>query len=155
MLSLGGPGNPLKGRIMTAKKSKNSIQRTGVAKPPFPSGAESVGIVRFLMSIEEPTPKIVAAVEGAVAWFRSVAMKGVRIENIRREGGRPDRRLVSDPDAPPLWARFYELATNRPLYLDRDSVFRYDFSEISYERRSGYRYHGTGAASLIAIEYPA
>jgi hypothetical protein len=41
------------------------------------------------------------------------------------------------------------------LYLDRDSVFRYDFNEISYERRSGYRYHGTWAASLLASEYPA
>ena len=124
-------------------------------EPPSLSGAESVDIVRFLMSIEKPTPEIVAAIEGAVAWFRSVAMKGVRIESIRRDGGRPDRRLVSDPDAPPLWARFYELGTNRPLYVDRDSVFRYDFAEISYERRSGYRYHGTWAASLIARDYPA
>jgi hypothetical protein len=124
-------------------------------EPPSLSGAESVGIVRFLMSIEEPSPEIVAAIEGAVAWFRSVAMKGVRVESIRQDDGRADRRLVPDPDAPPLWARFYELGTNRPLYLDRDSVFRYDFAEISYERRSGYAYHGTWAASLIATEYPA
>ena len=126
-----------------------------VYEPPSLSGAESVGIVRFLMSIEKPTPEIAAAIEGAVAWFRSVAMKGVRLESIRRDDGRRERWLVSDPDAPPLWARFYELGTNRPLYLDRDSVFRYDFSEISYERRSGYAYHGTWAASLLANEYPA
>jgi PelA/Pel-15E family pectate lyase len=124
-------------------------------EPPSLSGAESVGIIRFLMSIEELTPEIVAAIEGAVAWFRSVAMKGVRLESIRRDDGRKERWLIPDPDAPPLWARFYELGTNRPLYLDRDSVFRYDFTEISYERRSGYSYHGTWAASLIATEYPA
>jgi PelA/Pel-15E family pectate lyase len=124
-------------------------------EPPSLSGAESVGIIRFLMSIEEPTPEIVAAIEGAVAWFRSVAMKSVRLESIHRDNGRKERRLVPDPNAPPLWARFYELGTNRPLYLDRDSVFRYDFSEISYERRSGYSYHGTWASSLLASEYPA
>ena len=124
-------------------------------EPPSLSGAESVGIVRFLMSIEEPTSEIVAAIEGAVAWFRSVTMKGVRLESIRRDDGRTERWLVPDPDAPPLWARFYELRTNRPLYLDRDSVFRYDFAEISYERRSGYSYHGTWAASLLDTEYPA
>ena len=124
-------------------------------EPPSLSGAESVGIVRFLMSVDEPTPEIIAAIEGAVAWFRSVIIKGVRLESIRRDVGRSDRRLVADPDAPPLWARFYELGTNRPLYLDRDSVLRYDFSEISYERRSGYAYHGTWAAALIAREYPA
>ena len=54
-----------------------------------------------------------------------------------------ERWLVSNPDASPLGAQFYELGTNRPLYLDRDSVFRYDFTEISYERRSGYSYHRT------------
>ena len=124
-------------------------------EPPSLSGGESAGIVRFLMSIEEPTPEIIAAIHGAVTWFRSVAMKGVRQERIRGDDGRSERRLVPDPDAPPLWARFYELGTNRPLYLDRDSVFRYDYAEISYERRSGYSYHGTWAASLIATEYPA
>jgi PelA/Pel-15E family pectate lyase len=124
-------------------------------EPPSLSGAESVGIIRFLMSIEEPTPEIIAAIEGAVEWFRSVAMKGIRLESIRQDDGRTERWLVSDSDAPPLWARFYELKTNRPLYLDRDSVFRYNFTEISYERRSGYRYHGTWAASILATEYPA
>jgi PelA/Pel-15E family pectate lyase len=118
-------------------------------EPPSLSGAESVGIVRFLMSIEEPTPQVVASIEGAVAWLRSVAIKGVRIETIRRDDGRRERRLIPDPAAPPLWARFYELGTNRPLYLDRDSVFRYDFAEIGYERRSGYAYHGTWAAELL------
>jgi PelA/Pel-15E family pectate lyase len=124
-------------------------------EPPSISGSESVDIIRFLMSIEEPTPEIVAAIEGSVAWFRSVAMKGVRLERVRRDDGRLERWLVPDPNAPPLWARFYELGTNRPLYLDRDSVFRYDFTEIGYERRSGYAYHGTWPASLIATEYPA
>lgn len=123
-------------------------------EPPSLSGGESVGIVRFLMSIDEPTDEIVAAIEGSVEWLRSVQMNGVRQERVRNEDGRTERILVTDPDAPPLWARFYELKTNRPLYLDRDSVFRYDYSEISYERRSGYSYHGTWAASLLERDYP-
>ena len=36
-------------------------------EPPSLSGAESVGVIRFLMSVEEPTPEIVEAIEGAVA----------------------------------------------------------------------------------------
>ena len=123
-------------------------------EPPSLSGCESVGIVRFLMSTEKPTPEIALATKGAVAWLQAVAIKGERLEMIRRDAGRPDRRLVSDPEAPLLWARFYELKTNRPLYLDRDSVFRYDFAEVGYERRSGYDYNGTWPASLLATEYP-
>jgi len=124
-------------------------------EPPSLSGAESVGVVRFLMSIEEPAPEVVAAIEGAVTWFQSVAMKGVRVENVPGNGGDAGPHLVRDPNARPLWARFYELGTNRPLYLDRDSVFRYDFSEVGYERRTGYSYHGTWPASLLSTEYPA
>ena len=123
-------------------------------EPPSLSGGESVGIVRFLMSVENPTPEIVAAIEGAVRWLRSVAMSGVRIDRIPASDGRVERVLVEDSDAPPLWARFYELGTNRPLYLDRDSVYRYDFSEIGAERRSGYAYHGTWARALLEEDYP-
>ncbi|WP_425395109.1 pectate lyase [Aeoliella sp.] len=123
-------------------------------EPPSLSGAESVGVVRFLMSIDDPSDEVIRAVEGAVAWLRSVRMNGWRVERVRNGERRRDRRLVADPEAPSLWARFYELNTNRPLYLDRDSVFRYDFSEISYERRSGYAYHGTWAASLLERDYP-
>ncbi len=123
-------------------------------EPPSLSGGETVGIVRFLMSNEEPTDEIKASISGAVEWLRSVQIKAVREERVRNEDGRTERILTADPDAPPLWARFYELETNRPLYLDRDSVFRYNFNEISYERRSGYSYHGSWAASLLESDYP-
>lgn len=123
-------------------------------EPPSLSGAESVGVVRFLMSIEKPSPEVIAAVEGAVKWFEQVAIHGSRLERYRHDDGRRDWRVVPDDDAPPLWARFYELETYRPLFLDRDSVFRYDLSEVSYERRRGYRYLGDWARPLIERDYP-
>ena len=123
-------------------------------EPPSLSGAESVGVVRFLMSIEEPTPEIIAAIEGAVEWFRSVTIQGIRLDKFTNTEGQDDRRIVADPDAGPLWARFYELGSNRPIFLDRDSVVRYAFSEIGQERRTGYAYYGSWAAKLLADEYP-
>ncbi len=124
-------------------------------EPPSLSGGESVGIVRFLMAIENPSPEVIAAIEGAVAWFRKVVITGQRLEGIRRPDGRTERILVPDPSAPPLWARFYELGTDRPLYMDRDSKPLHDFMKVGYERRSGYSYHGTWPASLLEREYPA
>jgi PelA/Pel-15E family pectate lyase len=106
------------------------------------------------MSIESPSPEIIAAIEGAVAWLQAVAIDGIREDRVRNPDGRLERILVPDPEAPPLWARFYELETNRPLYLDRDSVYRYDYREIGYERRSGYSYHGYWAADLLETDYP-
>ena len=123
-------------------------------EPPSLSGGETVDLVRVLMAVEDPSPEVVEAVEGAVDWLRSVAIHGIRVDRIRRDDGRNERIVVEDPDAPPVWARFYELVTDRPLFLDRDSVYRYDFSEIGYERRSGYSYHGDWAASLLEEDYP-
>jgi PelA/Pel-15E family pectate lyase len=124
-------------------------------EPPSLSGAESVGIVRFLMSVEKPSTEILAAIEGAVAWFRAAPLTGRRVKSVPKPGGKADAVLVDDPAAPPLWARFYELGTNRPLYMDRDSKPLYDFALVSYERRSGYDYHGTWPANLLAQDYPA
>jgi len=124
-------------------------------EPPSLSGGESVGIVRFLMAIDKPSPQIVAAIEGAVTWFRQVVITGQRLDGRRNADGRLERILTLDPAAPPLWARFYELGTNWPLYMDRDSKLNYDFMNVSYERRSGYGYHTTAPAELLERDYPA
>lgn len=124
-------------------------------EPPSLSGCESVGIVRFLMSFEHPSAEIVNSIEGAVTWFRTVPIANERIDRIKHADGRTERMLVPDPAAPPLWARFYELGTNRPLYMDRNSEPVYDFNQIDYERRSGYNYHGNWPIDLLERDYPA
>ncbi|MEM9345766.1 MAG: pectate lyase [Planctomycetota bacterium] len=123
-------------------------------EPPSIAGGATPDIVDFLMSIEEPSDDVVASIQGAVKWLESVQITGVRLERVRNDDGTADRRLVADPDAEPLWARFYELKTNRPLYVDRDSVFRYKYSELSHERRNGYGYLGTWPAALLNSDYP-
>lgn len=123
-------------------------------EPPSFSGSESVGILQYLMSIRNPSPEVIESVEAGVNWLRSVAIRGLSLAKVKNPDGRIERVLVPDENAPLLWARFYELGTSRALYLDRDSKFRYDFSEISYERRSGYDYHGYWASSLLEKEYP-
>lgn len=123
-------------------------------EPPSLSGMESVGIVRFLMAVEKPTPEIIAAVDGAVAWLGSVVIHGLRVDTFKAADGQEDRRATPDPSAPDIWARFYELGTNKPLYLGRDKVFHYDFNEVERERRRGYAYFGMWPAALIAKEYP-
>ena len=47
-----------------------------------------------------------------------------------------------DPAAPPLWARFYEIETNRPLFSDRDGVAKYDYNQLGQERSTGYKWLG-------------
>ncbi len=119
------------------------------------SGSESVGIVRFLMSIERPSPEVVRAVDSAVAWFERAKITGVRVDKVRSGGERGfDRVVVRDPRAPPVWARFYEIGTDRPIFCDRDGVKKYSLAGIGYERRTGYAWYGSWPAALVAREYP-
>jgi PelA/Pel-15E family pectate lyase len=124
-------------------------------EPPSLSGNESVGLVRFLMGVEHPSPEVIAAIEGAVAWFQMVPVHRLRVDNSPGVDGQKDRRTVADPAAPVLWARFYELGTNRPIFVGRDKVIRYDFNAIERERRTGYGYLGDWPAKLLDKEYPA
>jgi PelA/Pel-15E family pectate lyase len=123
-------------------------------EPPSLSGAESVGIVRFLMSINYPGHDISAAIEGAVQWFEAVKISGLRVDDTPGADGKRDRHAVADPAAPPIWARFYELGTNRPIFAGRDKVIHYDFNEIERERRTGYVYLNDWPAKLLEQDYP-
>jgi PelA/Pel-15E family pectate lyase len=69
--------------------------------------------------------------------------------------GGTDRVVVQDPDAPPIWARFYEIGTNRPIFSGRDGIVRYRLSEIELERRVNYSWLGPYATELLEREYPA
>ena len=112
---------------------------------PSISGVESVKIVRYLMEEEAPSAEIVEAVEGAVAWFRRSAIRGIRIERFDidpvKDGDKViehDERVVRDPDAKPMWARFYEIDSNRPFFCNRDGIKVYTLAEVTLERHTGY-----------------
>ena len=123
-------------------------------EPPSLSGYESVGITRFLMSLDRPSPQVIAAVEGAMAWFKANGIPDIAVERFTDAGGQPDRRVIPAPGQT-LWARFYDLETSRPVFMGRDSVPHGSLAEIEQERRAGYNYWDGAAANLIARDYPA
>lgn len=120
------------------------------------SGSESVGIVRFLMQIENPNDDVIRAIEGAVAWFERSKLTGiklVRVEDATTPKGF-DQVVVEDAAAPPMWARFYNISTNTPIFCDRDGVRKQTLAEISYERRNGYSWLGYYAKGLLQNDLP-
>ena len=102
------------------------------------SGAESAGILKLLMSVENPTPEVRQAIESGAVWFRTHQVTGLRLD--RSHG---DRVAVADPNAPPLWARFYDLETGKPFYCDRDGIKKSDYNQVGRERRNGYSWLGS------------
>jgi pectate lyase len=121
------------------------------------SGAESVGIVRLLMSLDNPSPEVVRAVEAAVEWFKESRLTGIRVDTVKDEKGPKgvNKVVVKDPAAPALWARFYAPETNKPVFVDRDGVPKSALVDIGYERRNGYAWYGTWPQKILEVEYPA
>jgi len=60
-----------------------------------------------------------------------------------------DQVVVEDPSAGPLWARMYDIETNRPFFCGRDGVKKWKLSEIEPERRSGYAWYGTQPKAVL------
>ena len=120
------------------------------------SGSESVGVVRFLMSLDKPSPRVIAAVQGAVAWFDRAKITGIR-QVTKAAPSLPrgiDKVIVTDPSAPPIWARFYQIGTNKPIFCGRDGKIKATLAEIEAERRTGYSWYGAYPAGLLSRDYP-
>jgi PelA/Pel-15E family pectate lyase len=109
------------------------------------SGGESVGLMELLMEIPNPTPEVIAAVDGAAAWFRATAIPDHEIAN---------RQYVERKGAGPVWARFYEIGTNRPIFSNRDGEILYDWKLLEDERKYGYAWYVTTPAKALE-EYEA
>ncbi len=120
------------------------------------SGNESIGICTFLMSIENPSAEIKKAVNAAASYFDAAKIIGIKVQDIAdpSQPSGKDRIVVADPNST-LWARFYDLDTNKPFFTGRDSMPRANLADIENERRIGYAYYGTWPAKFLSTDFPA
>ncbi len=109
---------------------------------------ESADIVLFLMSIDRPTQEVTRSIQGAVEWFNASTIFGLRVKTISAPNTKfiyrtsnEDKIVVEDSKALPIWARFYELGTHKPLFCNRDGKPVYSLAEVERERRVGYRWY--------------
>ena len=127
---------------------------------PSKCGEESTGITLLLMSITHPGKAIIKSIESAVNWFRNSEIHGVRVERVKApkvvfkfRTSVTDKKVVKDPSAPPIWARFYTLEGDKPFFTDRNSVPVDSLSEVGRERRDGYTWY-TYEPQKVLDEYP-
>ncbi len=113
------------------------------------SGSESVGVIRTLMLVENPSQEIIDAVTSAIKWFNDV-----KLLDIATEKTSDDVIVVSSPGNV-IWARFYDLNTNLPFFCGRDGVKKATLAEIERERRTGYSWYGNWPKNIISSEYAA
>ncbi len=86
------------------------------------SGSESAGVVRFLMGVDHPDTRVIEAIESAVAWFKQARLTGIKVVE-KPDTSFPngfDRVVVEDSRGEPIWARFYDIKSGRPIFSGRD-----------------------------------
>ena len=104
---------------------------------------ESANLMRFLIKQKDPSPRLKASIAGAAAWLKSHELFGYTYDF---ETG----RHVS-PGAGPIWARMYEIGTDKPIFSDRNGIKLYDWDQLK-DRRLGYAWY-TYAPVLALKQY--
>jgi PelA/Pel-15E family pectate lyase len=111
---------------------------------PAACASESTEILLLMMDLPNPTVAEERAIRTGVAWLRKTAVYGQKWERT------PDgRELVSTPGAGPIWARYYEIGTDRPIFGDRDKSIHDNVNELSRERRNGYNWYSAEAQRAL------
>ncbi|MDS0528030.1 pectate lyase [Clostridium sp. SHJSY1] len=106
--------------------------------------SESAGIVKFLKT-RTATPQINASIKAATDWFKATGITGIKV--VKANG---DVKVVNDTSVKtPIWARFYQIGTNKPIFVGRDGVVKYKLADIDQERRTGYAWYGSWGSSII------
>lgn len=121
-------------------------------EPAALSSEESAHLLLYMMSLPQPSAQERQAVTEGISWLQAHA-----IYNKAVVGGRntPEgRHLVDQQGAGPIWARYYALDTQKPIFGDRDKTLHDDMNDISLERRNGYAWFNTAPAAAIS-EYEA
>lgn len=112
---------------------------------PSLASAESAGILQFLMQLPAPDSNIVAAVRAGMEWFEKTKI----MDKAFKSSGSAGRNLVDAPGSGPLWARYYQVGTDEPIFGDRDKSIHDDVNEISKERRKGYAWFGDSPKNAL------
>jgi len=115
-------------------------------EPASLSGVESAHILLFLMSITNPSPETVTAIESGLRWFEAAKIKGAT-----KTSAEGKQYYQPDPAGSEVrWARFYNLTNNQPEFPGRDGVIYNSFTEMAAKNKVGYDYFSSLPGSIIS-----
>ena len=111
------------------------------------AASESADLLEYLMSLPNPSKELVAAITAGVTWLKGAAVYGFEYAGGRGvEGG---RQLKPKEGAGPIWARYYSIPAQKPLFGDRDKTLHDNVNDLSLERRNGYAWYSGGEQKTI------
>ena len=134
--------------VWCAQHDPLTLQPSGARafEPAALSGVESAQLLKFLMGIPKPSSEVIACIEAGLVWLEAAEVKGVA--KVKREGRTLYVADASSHEA--YWARFYDLATGKPMFPGKDGVVYQSFEELAAANRDlGYDYYSTQPGSIV------
>lgn len=117
-------------------------------EPTSLAAAESAGLLIFLMHQENPSPQIREAVHAGVAWLKDHAIMGYEWTTRDTATG---RMLYPKEGAGPLWSRFYDIETGKPIFGERDQSIFDTVADVGAGRRNGYSWYNSTPKSAVEM----
>lgn len=132
-------------------QQEDALTYTPVSARNYEPGAlaasESADLLEYLMALPHPSKELIASIEAGVAWLKRAAVYGYEYAGGRGvEGG---RQLKAKDGAGPIWARYYSIPGQQPIFGDRDKTLHDTVNELSLERRNGYAWYSNGEQKTI------
>jgi PelA/Pel-15E family pectate lyase len=114
-------------------------------EPPALCASESASLLIMLMNdLPHPTAAEQRSIRAAAQWLRKTAIYGQQMQRTPQGRG-----LVPTPGAGPIWARFYQIGADIPIFGDRDKSIHDNLNELSSERRNGYSWYSPDAQRAL------
>jgi arylsulfatase A-like enzyme len=118
------------------------VTKTAISSP------ETVAIIKALGSIENPSELLIERIGAASDWLREVNISGYIWDQEQGE-------FRVDKAQEHLWAKWYEIETNRPVFFAKESKIYYKVSKLKNKLRQNYEWYGSwGCALGICEEKP-
>jgi pectinesterase len=143
--------------IWAAQYDETTLQPAKARTYELPSlaVAESVGVMRYLMRQPRPTPALIHAVGAAAQWLDLHRLPDAAMRKVEAPGEETGRDvLIQAQPGASLWARFYDLRRQQPMFVNRQGQQVARFADIPNERRVGYAWYGVWPEKLLSQDLP-
>lgn len=105
------------------------------------SARETVAIIEILEHLNNKSSELKYSINSAKQWLKESQISGFEWD--QKKG-----ILVVEPNSK-LWARFYDIESNKPIFGDSDGTVKMSIDQVSKERRLGYEWYGTWGTSVL------
>lgn len=105
--------------------------------------SESAAVLQLMLDKAPELPGVLPALCSGVAWL---AQHQIRDKTWQRHD---TGSTLAEKKGAQLWARFYSLPAQQPVFFDRDGQVYSDVNQLSLERQQGYGWYQSNAKGVL------